>query len=85
MLDDLSESTPVSNVMSTKLYTIPLYSDVHIAARLMRNHNSNLVIVSKEQKIVSVLSAHDFLQLVKDYRFVMKNQPTASKKKSKRI
>jgi len=84
MLDDLSETTPVSNVMSTKVYTIPPYADVHVAARLMRNHNINHVIVSEEQKIVGVLSAHDLLQLVENHRFVMKNQPTAPKKKSKR-
>lgn len=85
MLDDLSEATPVSHVMSTKVYTIPPYSDVHIAARLMRNHHINHLIVSEEQKIVGVLSAHDLLKLVEDHRFVMKNQPTPSKKKSKRV
>lgn len=84
MLDDLSETTPVSHVMSTKVYTIPPYSDVYIAARLMRNHHINHVIVSEEQKIVGVLSAHDLLRLVEDHRFVMKNKPTASKNKNKR-
>jgi len=84
MLQDLSETTPLSHVMTTKVYTIPSYSDVHIAARIMRNHHINHIIVSDEKKIVGVLSAFDLLKLVEDHRFVMKNEPTPSKKKSKR-
>lgn len=85
MLDGLSDTTPVSHVMTTKVYTIPPYSDVHIAARLMRNHHINHVVVSDEQKIVGVLSAHDLLKLVEDHSFIMKNRPTPSSKKSKRV
>jgi len=84
MLQDLSDTTPLSHVMTTKVYTIPSYSDVHVAARVMRNHHINHIIVSDEKKIVGVLSAHDLLKLVEDHRFVMKNQPTPSKKKSHR-
>lgn len=84
MLEDIKETTPVSHVMTKKVYTIPPYSDVHIAARLMRNHHINHVIVSDEQKIVGVLSAHDLLRLVEDHSFVSKNRPTPSKKKNKR-
>ena len=84
LLDDHSEASPVSTVMSTKVYTIPPYSDVTIAARMMRNHGINHLIVSDEQKIVGVLSAHDLLKLVEGHRFVMKNAPTPSKKGNKR-
>jgi CBS domain-containing protein len=84
MLKDISESTPLSHVMSTKVLTVAPYSDVHIAARVMRNHDINHLIVADEKKIVGVLSAHDLLSLVEDHRFVMKNPPTPSKKKSKR-
>ena len=85
MLEDTSENTPVSHVMTKSVYTIPPYSDVSVAARVMRNHHINHIVVADEQKIVGVLSAHDLLQLVEDHRFTMKNQPTpSSKKKSKR-
>ena len=84
LLDDHSEATPVSKFMTTKVYTIPAYSNVNIAARIMRNHNINHLVVSDEQKIVGVLSAHDLLKLVEDHRFVMKNPPTLSKKNSSR-
>ncbi|HKK39215.1 MAG TPA: CBS domain-containing protein [Cryomorphaceae bacterium] len=84
LLEDHSEASPVSKVMSTKVFTIPAYSDVTIAARMMRNHGINHLVVSDEHKIVGVLSAHDLLKLVEDHRFVMKNPPTPSKKKSNR-
>lgn len=84
MLKDLSEHTPLSHVMVTKVYTIPAYSDVHTAARMMRKHKINHLVVTDEKKIVGVLSAHDLLKLVEDHRFVMKNPPTPSKKKDTR-
>lgn len=85
MLKDISETTPLSHVMIKKVYTVPVYSDVYIAARVMRNHKINHLIVTDEKKIVGVLSAHDLLKLVEDHRFVMKNPPTPSKKKSSRV
>lgn len=85
ILKDFSENTPLSHVMSKKVYTIPAYSDVHIAARVMRNHKINHLIVTDEKKVVGVLSAHDLLRLVEDHRFVMKNPPTPSKKKKSRV
>ena len=84
LLKDISETTPLSHVMTTKVYTIPAYSDVHIAARVMRNHHINHLVVTDEKKIVGVLSAHDLLRLVEDHRFVMKNPPTPSRKKGNR-
>ena len=84
ILSDTSDNTPLSHVMTTKVYTIPMYSDVHIAARMMRKHNINHLVVSDEKKIVGVLSAHDLLKLVEDHRFTMKNPPTPSKKKRNR-
>jgi len=85
ILKDISKTTPISDVMTTKVYTIPPYSDIHIAARVMRNHNINHLIVADEKKVVGVLSAHDLLKLVEDHRYIMKNPPTPSKKKSKRV
>lgn len=84
LLDDFSEATPINKLMTTKVYTVPAYSNVNIAARMMRNHNINHLIVSDEKKIVGVLSAHDLLTLVEDHRFVMKNPPTPSKKNNRR-
>lgn len=82
ILKDHSDNTPISRVMTTKVHTVPLYSDVHIAARIMRKHKIHHLVVTDEHKIVGVLSAYDLLKLVEDHRFVLKNPPTPSKKKS---
>ena len=72
--------TPVSQVMTEKVYTVPLYEKVSIAARVMRNHQIHRVLVTDEGRVAGVLSAFDLLALVEDHRFVMKNAPTAKKR-----
>jgi len=79
-----SELTPVKKLMTTSVYTVPAYADVHIPARVMRNHKIHHLVVTHEQKIVGILSSFDLLKLVEDHRFVPKNPPSSSKKKSKR-
>ena len=74
-----SDSTPVSQVMHEKVYTVPMYSDISKAARVMRNHHIHHVVVTHEKKIAGVLSSYDLLKLVEDHRFVMKNAPTQKK------
>ena len=85
ILKDISENTPLSHVMTTKVFTISPYESIHIAARVMRNHHINHLVVLDEKKVVGVLSAHDLLKLVEDHRYVMKNPPTPSKKKRGRV
>ena len=83
--DNIKESTPVKNIMTEKVYTIPMYNDVHHAARLMRNHKVHHVVVTHEKKVVGILSSFDLLKLVEDHRFIMKAAPSKpTKKKSKR-
>ena len=77
----LKGGTPVSKVMSEKVYQVSQYDDVHIAARVMRNHGIHHVLVTHEQKLVGILSSFDLLKLVEEHRFVMKGAPTASKRK----
>lgn len=83
-LADVSDGTPVSKVMSRQVYTVPLYNDVHIAARVMRNHKIHHLAVTHEKEIVGVLSSFDLLRLVEEHRFVMKKGPTPSNKGRKR-
>ena len=70
-----SDDSPVSSMLSGKVWTIPQYNGPHQAARLMRKHRVNHVIVTHEKKIVGILSSFDLLQLVEEHRFVMKNAP----------
>jgi len=74
------EGTPISNIMADKVYTIPEYEDVSVAARMMRNHKIHHLIVTSEQKVVGIISSFDLLKLVEGHRFVMKNAPTPTSK-----
>lgn len=77
----VKDGTPLSQIMTGKVYTVPAYDDVHVAARIMRNHQIHRVVVTDEGRVVGVLSAFDLLVLVEDHRFVMKNPPTGSVRK----
>ncbi len=78
---DLKAGSPVSAIMTEKVYTIPAYDDVSTAARVMRNHKIHHVAVTHEKKVVGVLSAFDLLKLVEGHRYVEKNAPTKSTRK----
>jgi CBS domain-containing protein len=73
--------TPVSKIMTERVYTVPKYDNVSIAARVMRNHGIHRVVVTDEHKVVGILSAFDLLKLVEDHRFQMKPAPTPGKRK----
>ncbi len=71
--------------MTEKVYTIPMYNDIHHAARLMRNHHVHHVVVTNEKKVVGMLSSFDLLKLVEKHRFEIKSAPSKStRKKAKR-
>jgi CBS domain-containing protein len=74
------EGTPISNIMTEKVYTIPEYEDVSVAARVMRNHKIHHLIVTQEKKVVGIISSFDLLKLIEGHRFVMKNAPTSKNK-----
>ncbi len=81
LLKEDSPETFVCEVMTAgPVFTVPKYSDIHMAARIMRKHRLHHVIVTHEKEIVGMLSSFDFLQLVEEHRFVVKNAPTESKK-----
>jgi CBS domain-containing protein len=84
LVADLKAGSPVSKVMTQKVYTVPQYDDVSVAARVMRNHGIHRVIVTHDQEIVGVLSSFDLLQLVEGHRFVPKQPPTKPKRKASR-
>lgn len=72
LADGLKAETPINQVMTERVYTIPQYNGVHLAARLMRNHRINHVVVTHEKKIVGILSSFDLLKLVEEHRFTVK-------------
>lgn len=78
---EMKPGTPISQIMTEKVFTVPQYDDTSIAARVMRNHGIHRVVVTHEQKVVGMLSAFDLLKLVESHRYVAKNAPTQSKRK----
>jgi len=80
LLPHLKSNSPVSSIMTEKVYTVSQYDDVSTAARVMRNQKIHRVVVTHEQRVVGVLSSFDLLKLVEDHRFVAKNPPTESKR-----
>lgn len=78
---DLKPAAPISSIMTNKVYTVPQYDDVSIAARVMRNHKIHHIVVTHEKSVVGILSAFDLLKLVENHRFVAKNAPTKSKRR----
>jgi CBS domain-containing protein len=80
LVPQLNGGSPVSTVMTEKVYTVPRYDDVSTAARIMRNHKIHHVVVTHEHQVAGVISAFDLLKLVEEHRFVAKNAPTASKR-----
>jgi len=71
---DLKTNTPINHVMTERVYSIPQYNGVHEAARLMRNHRINHVVVTHDKSIVGILSSFDLLKLVEDHHFTVKKR-----------
>ena len=81
LVRELKPSSPISQIMTEKVYTVPQYDDTSIAARVMRNHKIHRVVVTHEKQVVGMLSAFDLLELVESHRYVAKNAPTPSQRK----
>jgi CBS domain-containing protein len=81
LVEEHAPQLGVVEVMSDKVFTVPRYDDVHIAARIMRNHHLHHVVVTEDHRVVGMVSSLDLLALVEDHRFVMKNGPTESTRK----
>jgi len=76
---------PISHIMTEKVYTVPAYDNVSVAARIMRNHKIHHLMVTDNKELIGIISSFDLLKLVEGHGFVMKNPPTPkSKGKGKR-
>ena len=52
------EGTPISNIMTDKVYTVPDYEDASIAARIMRNHKIHHLVVTNNNLLLASLSTN---------------------------
>lgn len=64
---------PVERVMEANPITVDRHTDVSAAAALMRRHRQRQVIVTDSGKIVGIVSAFDFLELLEGRHFVEKD------------
>lgn len=78
LVAELEASSPISTLMTERVFTVPAYNDVHVAARIMRKHKIHHVVVTHEHQVVGIISSFDLLELVESHRFVAKNPPSAS-------
>ena len=69
LLRSKDRESPVSEVMSQEVVTIDRGARVEAAASLMRRNRQRQLVVTEGQKIVGILSAFDFLQLVEGGSF----------------
>lgn len=80
LMDRIKDDVQVGQVMTRNVYTVPKYTGVHVAARMMRNHGIHHLVVTHEKKVVGLLSSFDLLRLLEDRRFASKNAPSTKKK-----
>jgi CBS domain-containing protein len=85
MLGDLNDQSPINHVMTKRVYKVPAYNDVSVAARVMRKHRIHHVIVTHEQRVVGIISSFDLLRLVEDRHFEVKNPSRPRHRKGSEI
>ncbi len=83
LVGDLKGGTPIKNIMTYGVHTVPAYNDVHIAARIMRNKRIHHMVVTHEKKVIGIISSFDLLKLVEDHRYVAKAVRRPSHRKTK--
>lgn len=82
LIDQTNDELRIDTVMTQKVYTIPSYENVDVAARIMKKQKIHHLIVTHEKKLVGVLSSFDLLTLVENKRFVEKNPSNPKKAKN---
>lgn len=80
----VKDETPCSKIMNERVYAVPEYNEVSVAARIMRKHKIHHVVVTKEKRVMGMISSFDLLKLIDGKRFELKQAPTPSKKKKKK-
>ena len=80
----LKGDSPVRRIMTERVYCVPAYNDVSVAARMMRKHKIHHVVVTHEKRVIGIISSFDLLKLVEGHRFVMKPGVAAPKGKRAR-
>ncbi len=81
----LKGTTPVKRIMTDRVFSVPAYNDVSMAAKIMRKHKIHHVVVTHEKQVIGIISSLDLLKLVEGHRFTVKNAPGHQKKKGRLV
>lgn len=69
LIVDLDPDTLVSDVMETEVISAERGTNVRMAAKIMRQHRRNHLLITEAGSIVGILSSFDFLKLVESAEF----------------
>jgi CBS domain-containing protein len=50
LVANLRDGMPIGRLMTERVYSVPAYNDVHVAARVMRNHKIHHVVVTMRNR-----------------------------------
>ena len=69
LLKAKSEKSPVSSFMTTDIITVPPYSNIELAAKMMKKNKIHHLMVTLDKELLGVLSSFDLLDLIDEHKF----------------
>ncbi|MDA1327291.1 MAG: CBS domain-containing protein [Proteobacteria bacterium] len=82
LVSDPKAETPVNKIMTERVYKVPAYNNVSVAARVMRKHKIHHVVITHEKEVTGIISSYDLLKLVEDHHFEIKGAKKTQTRKS---
>lgn len=83
MVDELKGNSPISTIMTRDVETVTSYSNVSVAAALMRRKKIHRVVVTHEKQVAGIITTFDLLELVEGKRFSASQAPTPRSRSKK--
>lgn len=71
----VTPETPVAEIMCTDPVVVVDTIEVQAAASLLRRRGHHHLVVTRDEKIVGIASAFDFLELIEGHRFEIVEEP----------
>ena len=75
LLGSVSPETPVAEIMCSDPVVVVDTIEVQAAASLLRRRRHHHLVVTRDEKIVGIVSAFDFLELIEGHRFELVEEP----------
>ena len=65
----IKDTSPVSSLLQEKVFQVPQYNNIDVAAKIMLKHNIHHVLVTHEKELVGIISSFDLLKLIENNKF----------------